>query len=157
MGVKVIDFQSVSPQGMKVASFQESTIRPDQGKALHLMAQGMEDVAATLGKIADKFTAAGALQQKTSEAKGAAADKYEDALTEYNLAKMTDTKGFSEAQMAQHNQRLAFLDNAAQKAKGQLDEATKRDNRAGLFGFSSENSWLSTRWKTETFRRKDDE
>jgi hypothetical protein len=157
MGVKVVDFQSVSPQAVKMVAAQESTIRPDPSAGLKAIGQGLEDTAATLGKIADKFTAAGALQQKTSEAKAVAADNYSDALTNYNVAKAEDTKGFNQEQLTAHNERLAFLKKRVDDSKFALDEATSRDNRAGLFGFSSENSWMSTRWKTDVYRQNQKE
>lgn len=153
MGVKVVDFQSVSPQAVKMTAAQESTVRPDPSSGLKAIGQGLEDTSAMLGKIADEFTAAAALQQKTSEAKAVAADAYSDALTNYNVAKAVDTKGFNSEQLTAHNERLAFLKKRADDSKFALDEATSRDDRAGLFGFSSKNSWLSTRWKTDVYRQ----
>ena len=153
MGVKVIDFQSISPQAVRAVSAQESTIRPDPSAGLRSIGQGLEDTAATLGKIADKFTAAGALQQKTSEAKAVATKDHEDALTAYNLASYTDTSGFTEQQKQAHELRMAELGKAVKSTKKNLEIATDRDNRAGLFGFSSEDSWLSTRWKTDVYRK----
>lgn len=154
MGIKVIDFQSVSPQAVRMAAAQESTVRPDPSSGLKAMGQGLEDTAATLGKIADKFTAAAALQQKTSEAKAVATKDYDDALTELNMAKATDTSGFTESQMEAHKLRLSELTDKVEKAKKNMIIATNRDKRAGLFGFSSENSWLSTRWSTDVYRQK---
>jgi hypothetical protein len=153
MGVKVVDFQSVSPQAVKMVAAQESTIRPDPSAGLKAIGQGLEDTAATLGKIADKFTAAGALQQKTSEAKAVATKDHEDALTALNMAKTTDTSGFTESQKKAYDLRLSELSDAVEKSKKNMIIATDRDKRAGLFGFSSENSWMSTRWKTDVYRQ----
>lgn len=153
MGIKVVDFQSVAPKGTRVEAFQESTIRPDAGAGLISMARGFEDAAAFLGKIADGFTAAAKLQKETSKEKGAAAGRYSNALTNYNLAKSVDTKGFTAEQMEIHNYRLAELKSKADAAKKAMDDATIRDNRAGLFGVISENSWLSTRWSSDVYRK----
>jgi hypothetical protein len=154
MGIQVVDFQSVSPQAVKMAAAQESTVRPDPSSGLKAIGQGLEDTAATLGKIADKFTAAAALQQKTSEAKAVATKDHEDALIALNMAKTTDTSGFTESQMEAHNLRLSELSDKVEKSRKNMIIATDRDKRAGLFGFSGENSWLSTRWSTDVYRQK---